>query len=178
MANNLKSTFITNRDVTPKVFTDGFLVGGTGTEVVGSVITGTSDAAGSFYRLVSIPSSARIDSLRYQSAALGNTSAVDIAVWYPTSIQAGGGNFIPTACAGVIISSSAFATNLIVGGPAVVPTDCTNQSGNYLIPLQETPLWNVLGFAADPEIYFDVGFSVRVATGAAGYIGLKCNYQF
>lgn len=177
MANNLKSTLLTNRDATPKVFSDGFLSGGTGTGAVGSVITGTSDAAGSFYRLVSVPSNARIDAIRWQSAGLSNSCALDIACWYPTFVPQGGANFIPSACASIIISSSAFATNLLAG-VAVQPTDVTNQSGNYLIPLQETPLWNVLGFTADPEISIDMGFSVRVATGAAGYVGLKVSYQY
>lgn len=177
MANNLKSTVLTNRDAIPKVLTDGFLSGGTASESVGSVQVGTSDAAGSFYRLVQVPSNGRVDSIRWQSQALSNSCALDVAVWYPTTIPTGGANFIPAACATIIISSSSFATNLLAG-LAVQPTDVTNQSGNYSIPLQETPLWNVLGFTSDPEISFDIGFSVRVATGAAGYVGLKIAYQY
>lgn len=177
MSSFFKSTLLTNRDATPKVLTDGFLSGGTGTDTVGSVQVGTSDSAGSFYRLVQVPSNARIDSIRWQSGALSNSCALDIAVWYPTTIPTGGGNFVPSACAGAIIASSVFATNLLAGS-ANQATDVTNQSGNYLIPLQETPLWNVLGFATDPELFFDIGFSVRVATGASGYVGLKVAYQF
>lgn len=178
MSNFLKSTFLQNRDATPKVLTDGYLSGGMVTNAIGSVITGTSDSAGSFYRLISVPSNGRIESLKWQSAVLSNSCAVDVAVWFPTVIPAGGGSFLPTACAGVLIGTSFFATTLNAGGPAVALTDITNQSTNYTIPLQETPLWNVLGFAADPEISFDIGFSVKTATGAAGYIGLKCTYQF
>lgn len=176
---NLKSTFITNRDATPKVFTDGFLAGGTGTEAIGSVNTGASDAAGSTYRLVSIPSNARVDALRWQtSATLGSGCILDVAVWYPTTIQPGGANFLAASVATTLISSSVFATAL-GGTTAAIPiTDITNQSGNYLVPLQETPLWNVLGLSADPELYFDIGFTLRVATGASGYVGLRCAYQF
>lgn len=178
MSSFLKSTLLTNRDSVPKVLTDGYLAGGQSVNTIGSVQTGTSDSAGSFYRLISVPSNARVETLKWQSAILSNSCIVDLAVWFPTTIPAGGGSFIPTACAGVLIGSNFFATALNAGGPAVAITDITNQSGNYTIPLQETPLWNVLGFAADPEMSFDLGFSVKVATGAAGYIGLKCSYQY
>lgn len=175
---NLKSTIITNRDATPKVFTDGFLQGGASAETKGSVLTGASDAAASTYRLVSVPSDARVSSLTWQtSATLGSGCMLDVAVWFPTSIQQGGGNFLTSGSASALISSSIFATALAAAS-AIALTDITNQSGNYLVPLQETPLWNVLGLVADPGIYFDIGFSLRAATASAGYVGLKCVYQY
>lgn len=179
MSSFLKSTLLTNRDATPKVLSDAFLSGGIMEEVQGSVKVGTSDSANSYYRLISIPSNARISQLYWQSDAIGTSagSQFDVAVWYPTSIPVGGGNFLAAGSSGAILSSSIFATALTANA-ATALTEITNQSTNYLIPLQETPLWNVLGMASDPEISLDLGFVVRVATGAAGYIGLRCRYQY
>ncbi len=177
MSSFLKSTIITNRDATPKVLTDSFLSGGIMEEVQGSVKTGATDTANSYYRLVSVPSNARVSELYWQSEAFGSGSILDVGVFYPTTIPQGGGSFLANTLAGTIISSSIFATGL-TGNAANALTLITNQSTNYLIPLQETPLWNVLGLTADPEINFDIGFVVRVVTAAAGYVGLKCRYQF
>lgn len=178
MSTFLKSTVITNRDATPKVLTDSYLDGGRAKDVIGSVQVGNADTAKSFYRLIQVPSNARICDLWWQSDAIGTSSAgaFDVAVFYPTQIPAGGGNFLAQSLAGTLISSSLFATNLSANSANAL-TQILNQSGNNLIPLQETPLWNALGLASDPEIDFDLGFSVRVATGAVGYIGLKAKYQ-
>lgn len=175
----LKSVLLTNRDATPKVFSDSFLGGGIAEEVQGSVKVGASDTANSYYRLISVPSNARVAALHWQSEAIGTSagSIFDLAVWYPTSIPTGGANFLASGSSGAILSSSIFATNLTANAANAL-TEITNNSGNYLIPLQETPLWNVLGFTSDPELSFDMGFVTRVGTGATGYIGLKCRYQY
>jgi len=175
----LKSTIITNRDATPKVFTDSYLSGGILEEQQGSVFVGASDSAKSFYRLISIPSNARVSQLYWQADAIGSSGPgqFDVAVWYPTTLPLGGGAFLASGSAGAMISSSIFATALTANA-AVALTEITNQSLNYTIPLQETPLWNVLGMASDPEIDLDMGFVVRSATTATGYIGLRCRYQY
>lgn len=173
----LKSTLITNRDATPKVLTDSFLSGGIMEEVQGSVKTGASDTANSYYRLVSVPSNSRLSQIYWQSEILGSGCVLDVGVWYPTAVPIGGANFLAPSVNGTIISSSIFATGLTAPAANAL-TEITNQSGNYLIPLQETPLWNVLGFSADPELSFDIGFVTRVATAAAGYAGLRVRYQY
>lgn len=146
--------------------------------MIGSIFNTASDAAGSTYRCISIPSNARLESLKWQtSATLGSGCVMDVGVWFPTSLPQGGGNFLATACAGILISSSIFATALIPNAATSI-TDITNQSGNYLVPLQETPLWNVLGFVSDPEINFDIGFVLRAASASQGYAGLKATYQY
>lgn len=175
---NLKSTLITNRDATPKVLTDAYLAGGIMEEAQGSVKTGASDNAASVYRLVQVPSNARVSAIFWQADALGSGCQLDVAVWYPTTLPLGGGNFLASGSSAALISSSIFATALAGSGSAVALTEITNQSLNYTIPLQETPLWNVLGLASDPEIDFDIGFSLRFATASAGYAGLKVRYQY
>ncbi len=175
---NLKSTVITNRDATPKVLTDSYIAGGLYEEVQGSVKSGSADNAGSQYRLVQVPSNARVSSIFWQADALGSGAQLDVAVWFPTALPLGGGAFLASGSASALISSSIFATALAGSGSAVALTEITNQSTNYNIALQETPLWNVLGFVTDPEVDFDIGFSLRFATATAGYAGLKVRYQY
>lgn len=173
----LKSTLLTNRDATPKVLTDASLSGGVMSEVQGSAKTGASDGGGSTYKLISIPSNARLSQLYWQSDTLGSGCVVDVGVWYPPALPLGGANFLAYGSSAALIGTSFFATALTANG-AQARTDITNQSLNYLIPLQETPLWNVLGLPSDPEISFDIGFVVRVATASAGYVGLQARYQY
>ena len=158
---------------------DAFLGGGILSEVVGSVKTGASDTANSYYRVISVPSNARISQLYWQSEALGSGCIVDVGVWYPSTLPVGGGAFLASGSSNALIGTSFFATGLTAPAANAL-TEITNQSGNYLIPQQETPLWNVLnlGFTADPEIDFDIGFVTRVATASAGYVGLKARYQY
>ncbi len=173
-----KGTLIANRDATPKVLSDGYLAGGQYEEAQGSFKTGI-DGAGTSYRLIQVPSNARLSSLFWQSDATGSggPGQMDVGVWFPTTLPLGGGAFLAAGSAGMIISSSIFATALQANS-AVALTEITNQSTNYTIPLQETPLWNVLGFVTDPEVDFDIGFVARAATTVAGYVGLKCRYQY
>lgn len=176
---NLKSSLLTNRDATPKVLTDSYLAGGIMEEVQGSVKTGASDSAASAYRLITVPSNAKISQLYWQADAIGSSgpTQLDVAVWYPTTLPQGGGAFLASGSAAAFISSSIFATALTANS-ATALTEITNQSTNYSIPLQETPLWNVLGMASDPEVSFDIGFSLRTAMQTAGYVSLKCRYQY
>lgn len=174
---NMKSTLLTNRDATPKVLTDAYLSGGILEESQGSIKTNNGDNAGSQYRLISVESNARVSSLIWQSDSLGSGCILDVAVWYPTAVPQGGANFLAASLAGTLISSSIFAAGLTAPSANAL-TEITNQSANYLIPLQETPLWNVLGLTSDPEISFDIGFTLRAATAAAGYVGLKGRYQY
>ena len=175
----LKSTLITNRDATPKVFTDAFISGGQLSQSYGFIYTGASDAAGTNYKMVSVPSDARLSSLGFINTTLGNSSKVDVTAWYPTTIQSGGGNFLAQSLAGTIISSSAFVAGML--------GDTTNNTMLELITVattlnypqyQEMPLWQFLGLATDPGLSIDLGLSVRVAVATAGYIGMKATYVY
>lgn len=178
MSTFLKSTLISNRDATPKVLSDSFLSNGFFSETIGSVKIGSSDPAGTFYRLIQVPSNARLTQLYWQTdTILSNSCRLDVGVWYPTVLPVGGANFLAAGSSGAFIGTSFFANGLNPSAAIIALTDITNQSGNYLVPLQETPLWNVLGFTSDPEIDFDMGISVAVANSVAGYVGLKARYQ-
>lgn len=175
----LKSNAITNRDATPKVLTDAGIAGGALCQSYGYVFTGSADSAASNYKLVSMASDVMLKSLEWVNGALGSGCVLDVAAWYPTAFQSGGGAFLAQSLTGTLISSSTFTTQ-ITGNTAnttwsqLMITTGVLGSPNYI----EQPLWFMLGLAADPECTIDIGFSVRLAVATAGYVGLKAEYSY
>jgi hypothetical protein len=166
---NVKSTVIANRDATPSVLTDPILAMGMVQEVIGCQQLPQTAGAGSQARLVSMPSSARISSIEYFNAQLG-TSALDIAAWYPTTIQVQSG-----IVAAQMISSSTFAQN-IAGVDTGTVADGYGTIAQASVQKRCQPLWQALGLASDPNVMIDLGFTVRTANSIAGYTGLRVRY--
>lgn len=173
----LKSTAITNRDAVPKVLTDSFISGGGSYQSYGWVFTGSADSAGSAYKLCQVPSNSRLSSLDMLNGALGSGALLDTAVWYPTTVPTGGGAFLAASVGATLISSSAFTT-AIVGNTANTTASQLITTTQVGINYQEMPLWQMLGLTSDPEVMFDIGFSLRVATATAGYLGLKATFVY
>ncbi len=172
---NLKSTLITNRDATPKVFTDNIVSGGEYKESEGYVQTGSAaDSVGSTYKLCTVPSRARVSSLSIQNGAGGGAAALNVGVFYPTFIPVGAG--LSASLAGTAIDADFFAAALSAVA-AAGPTEIVNQSGTNTIALQEMSLWQALGLSADPGIDLDIVVSVSTVLAAQIFIGLKARYQ-
>lgn len=175
----LKSNQITNRDATPKVLSDALMTGGTLAQSFGYVFTGSADSAASNYKMCSVPSEARLTKMQWVNGALGSGCVLDVAAWYPTAIQSGGGPFLAQSLAGTLISSSTFTTQ-ITGNTAnttwsqLQVTTGTQASPNYW----ELPLWALLGLSADPECDLDIGMSVRLAVATAGYIAMQTEFSY
>jgi hypothetical protein len=158
---NIKSRVIANRDATS---VKGLISPNEGAEGVVREVFGadkaTSDIidAGSQFRLVSVPSSARIAELDYAKETTG-TTALDVAVWYPT-----------------LISSSAFATNIAGSDLGVNWTSAMGLATAPTLQKRQQPLWQLLGLSTDPGIDLDLGFTVRTATAEQGYVGMRVRY--
>ncbi len=176
---NLSSTLITNRDATPKVLTDSFIAEGILTQCYGWVFTGASDVAGTYYRLVTVPSNARLAALTLTNTTLGNSSVIDTTVWYPTVVPTGGGAFLAGSLATTVISSSLLRSAMLGDTTNTTPLELMVNSTTHMgINYQEMPLWQMIGLTADPQCTLDIGISVRVAVATAGYVGLRATYQF
>lgn len=174
---NLKSTLITNRDAVPKVLTDPLVSGGAVNAVEGYVQTqGTNDGIDSIYRLLQVPSNARVEAVTFQASGLGTGCTLDVGVYYPTFIPVGAG--LSASLASTVINTTFFAS-AIAASAAVASTNVINQSGSNTIPKQELPLWQALGLTADPEIDLDICVHVAAAVGGVqGYVGLKSLYSY
>ena len=131
--------------------------------------------AGSKLVFCPVPSCARIVDLDYAKETTG-TTALDVAVFYPTTIPQGGFNAPAASLAGTLISSSAFATNLAGSDLGIGWTSLLGLATGPTLQAQMQPLWQLLGLASDPGIDLDMGFTVRTATVEQGYVGLRVKY--
>lgn len=170
---NITSTYVKNRDASPKVLTDAGIANGLLRSTQGYVTTNNGDSATSTYRLCSVPSNARVNSVDYQCAAQGTSCTINVGVYYPTYIPVGAG--LAASLAGTAISAAFFAS-AIASASAVAITNITNQAGTNTIDLQELPLWQALGLSVDPMIELDIVATVQVATAASGKLGVKVSY--
>ncbi len=173
---NIKSKVLANRDAVPSVLSNpeiaqGLLKGTLGVERTGAAII---DAA-STIRLFTMPSNARLHSLEYAAQGLG-TSALDIAVWYPTTIPQGGLNAPAASLAGTLVSSSAFGANIAGVDTGIAWTDGMGLPSVLSIPKRSQQLWQMLGLSTDPSVDLDFGFTVRTATSVQGYVGMRASY--
>ena len=170
----VSSNFIANRDATPKVLSDPYLVGGTISAAEGYVQTASAaDGAGTVYRMFNIPSNARVESVKIANDALGTSCTVDVGVWWPSFIPVGAG--LSSSAANTAIHTTLFASVYNCSALQGI-TDITNQSLANGIATQELPLWQAAGLASDPNIELDIVVYVAVANQIQGYIGLKASY--
>lgn len=171
----LKSTAITNLDASPIVPTTA----GEGAvnylkEVTAFISTVSADNAGSTYRLVRVPSNAKIKQILFEAAAMTG-GKFNLSVYYSDSTTDG----TQKANQGVIVPTTGdqFFASDIDAASAVVITDVTNESGNYPITLRNKSLWDALGLTSDPGGFFDivaVCHTTAVTTGAA--MGISVRY--
>ncbi len=176
---NIKSTVLANRDASPKVLSEDILARGAlksayGCQKVSSAGTDLN-TAGTQIRLISVPSTARISELDYTGTSCG-TSSLDVTAWYPTYVPQGGANFLANSLAATTISSSTFLTAIAIPDTDQVWVTAFPAVSSLTMQKQEQPLWQVLGFTADPEIPIDLGFSVRTACAVNGYVGLRAKF--
>lgn len=159
---NTKSTHITNADATPPTLTNstsghGRLMQGTGT-----VETLAADDAASVYRLVRVPSNARISSILLASDAITGANASDVGV-YQTAENGG-----------AVVDADFFATDVDISS-AIAFTEVILEATATDIAKCEYPLWQLLGLTADSKRFYDIAVTVNDVT-AAGTISMKVNY--
>jgi hypothetical protein len=160
---NTKSTHITNADATPPVLTNSYVGKGRLFEAVGTVETLAADDAASVYRLVRVPSNARISSILLASDAITGASASDVGV-YQTA-QNGG----------AVVDADFFATDVDISTAATVFTEVMLEATATDIAKVEYRLWELLGLSADPMRDYDIAVTVNDVT-AAGTISMKVKY--
>jgi hypothetical protein len=173
---NLKSAAITNLDASPAVIpTSGEGAPGMLRCVSGFVTTVASDAQGSTYRLVRVPSRAVIKQIIFESQAQA-AGDINLSVYYSDSTIDG----TQPALQGLIVPTTGdqfFASDIAVTS-AVLPTDKTNESLNYTLALRNKKLWDALALASDPGGFFDIVAVVHTAdiTTGAAQLGVTVYY--
>lgn len=172
----LKSTQITNLDLTSPVYgTSGENAAGQMLHVGASVLVSASMAAGSTYRMVRLPSNAKVKAVIFEAEAMG-AGKFNLSAYYSDSTVDGTqpskqGLIVPT-------TGDQFWASDIDCASAVARIGATNESGNYALSKRNKQLWDALGLTSDPGGYIDVVAVIHttdVTTGAAR-IGVEVEY--
>lgn len=138
----LKSALLTNKDASPTVYSNADADGGKVQVVFATDETAGGDA-GSTYRMVRLPSHARV--LRVELAAddlSASGATLDVGLW--------------DVAAGALEDADFFASAVDVATAAVARTDVTYESGVIDIANAGKMIWEQLGLSADPGTDFDV----------------------
>lgn len=164
---HLNSPAITNLDATPVVAnTTGEGAPGYSRSVSGYATTVSADAAGSTYRLVRLPSNAKVKSVVFESAAM-SAGKLNLSVYYSDSTV----DSTTVANQGLIVPTTGdqFFASDIDCASAVAPIEAVNESGNNPINLREKALWDALALTSDPGGFLDivaVCHTTGITTGA------------
>ena len=160
---NTKATHITNADATPLVLTNSLISKSVVYETAGTVETLAADDALSVYRLVRVPSNARLTSILLATDAITGATASDVGV-YQTA-----------ANGGAVVDADVFATDVDISAAATVFTEVLLEATATDISKCEKPLWELLGLTSDSRREYDIAVTVNDVT-AAGTISMKVKY--
>lgn len=176
-ADTLKSTPITNLDAVPAVpNTSG--QGSPGhlrnlTAFVTPTAAGLADTT-STYKMVRLPSTAKLKSLKINLEAAIETStglALDVGAYYSDSTIDG----TQASLQGTSISATAFGSTLVGLRSSAVTMD---GMPGYKPSLRDKELWDGLGLASNPGGFIDIVIAVHTAaTGAVSkQMGVSVEY--
>lgn len=161
----LKSTAITNSTATPKVLNNPGAGGqGITKQVYGYIASVTAAlSATSVIRLVQVPSTAVVNSVKITSGAQA-AGKFNIGVYKPD------GGLI------AFTSSDSFFTTDLDCASAVIDQECVMKATSGNTPaLRNQPLWQAVGMAADPGGLLDIAATVHttdVTTGTGALAAL------
>lgn len=162
---HLKSNSLAKRDENPIQF-DTPQSNGLLHEKVGTVATTAGDSIGSTYRLVSIPSTARVSQVLLYSTDMGTAGDADVGLY---KTPADGGD---------VVDADFFASAVDINAAALNAVDVTHESGVFGLDKADLPIWKVLGLAADPQCMYDVVATLTEASEDAGTIVAKVKYSY
>jgi len=163
----LKSTAITNREATPRVFNNpGAGAPGTTRTVWGYIASVTASlSATSVIRLVEVPSNAIVHSVKVSSGAQ-TAGKFDIGVYRNN------------ADGGAAVDQDFFTTDLDCAS-AVIDQECVMKATSAnTIAKRNQPLWQAAGMTSDPKTTLDICATVHTTdvTTGTGALGALVSY--
>lgn len=173
----LKGLQITGLDANPAVgYTAGEGAPGMNRSVDGYVTTLSADSTSSTYKMVRLPSNAKVKSVKLNSA-VASAGAADINIVYSDSTVDG----TSVSNQGTIPQMSAANNKLFGAAQSLVGTsqnvDVTFANAtNFPYPSINIPLWSVLGLATDPGGFFDIQLNVTTQITTGGIVGISVTY--
>lgn len=170
-ASALSSQSIKNLDMVPVIYNTageggpGYLTG------VDDFVTAlTGDTTASVYKMVRIPTTAHVKSVKLWSA-VASAGAADINVAFSDSMTDG----TPSGDVGTIPQVSSANNKLFGSAASLVAQSGTDVTftNTFTHENSKQPLWEVLGFAFDPGGYFDIQLNVTTAITTGGIVALQ-----
>lgn len=158
----LKSASITNDDAVPTVLNTAGAGAASTMNVVDDYVTvSASMAALSTYRLVRVPTTAKVKSVVFESEAQG-AGKFQLGVYAPNG--------------GAVVSVKLFSDDIDCAS-AVLPTEKVGSS-TYTLDKRKQPLWQAAGAASDPGGFYDIVATVHTTdvTTGTGKLGVRVAY--
>lgn len=178
---NTLSTVVSNYNAQPRILTSGYIAGANDTVSVGSVATVATDSIGSTYRFGFISSGVRIEDIQVMNDA--TTAGVwQLGVYNNTqqSCQSNTGGVVTTTAAGAVPATGAnqifSPTGFSTASASAAWTSVYKPSilaAGALAANASLRVWELLGFAADPEYMFHLVATATTAPTAVGTITLQ-----
>lgn len=157
-----KSLSITNRDSTPSKASDSNIVKGEVKQFIGVVAGANGDSIASKLLFGSIPSNARVGSLKLFCSAIAVSGAADFGLYRNT---ADGGAVVDADffIAAQVLTAALNGTEIAHGNVATLANS-------------EKKVWELLGLTSDPSLTYDVVATLTTALGGAGTVMLQGDY--
>jgi hypothetical protein len=181
-----KSASITNLDASPQVqLTQGEGASGFLKSINDSVTSVVGDSIASIYRLVRIPTDAKVKRVLFTNLTASTAGAGDIDVSFSDSPYE---NAAYNALAGGVVQITGPVDNKLFGAAQTLTGTAKNSditfANTFTTVHQNLPLWQVLvnlgatQFTTDPGGMFDIVMKLTTAiTVAAGLVGLQVDYE-
>jgi hypothetical protein len=160
---NTKSAYVTALDAAaPQDKVLVTLAGGRVREVAGTVEVAAADDDTSVFRLVRVPSNAKIVGIYLYNDALTSGTSYDLGL-YQTA-----------ANGGAVVDVDAYASALDLSSARVAPLECSFEARN--IDKIQNLVWEDAGLSADPSRLYDIALTANTVGSAAGTISLRVLY--
>lgn len=160
---NTKSAAITAFDASPPTHVGSHIAAGILRESVGTVETAAADDNDSIYRMVRLPSNARVTSILLASDAVTGSSDVNVGIWQTAENG------------GLVVSENIFADAVDLSS-ATAFTEVLLETTATDIVKCEKRLWELLGLSADPVRDYDLALKAVAAASTAATYSLKAKW--
>jgi hypothetical protein len=157
---NLKSTAITNFEAAPKVPTSSYIHAGMLRESIGTLEVAADNTNASVYRMVRVPSGARISEILIANDAMASATGWDLGV-YQTAENGS-----------AVVDDDLFMSAVDISAGNAQWTPLHFESASSDMASIESRLWELLSLSADPFCDYDICFTADTVGTGAGTVSL------
>lgn len=158
---NVKSGLITNRDASPRTLNSAALESGRVRSKCGTVEVTNGDSIGSTFRLCSVPSNARVRSIRLYCDAI-TSAAADVGLYQTTENSS------------AVVDADAYGSAVSIASANATGIEVAFEARN--IDKIANRVWQDAGLSADPTREYDIVATLTAAATATGTLSFDVEY--